>query len=532
MTPLPKLYSTLSRTTETLMPREAGKVGVYCCGPTVYDVAHIGHSRAALVPDILVRWLRARGLDVTYVRNLTDVDDRILNRAAETGEPPLELSARMAKSYQEDMREMGCLAPDHEPKVSEHLGAIIRMIEKLITEGSAYVAEMPAGTKDVYFAVRSFSEYGKLSRRKLEDLRVGARVVADETKRDPLDFALWKGAPLEQMGWESPWGHGRPGWHIECSAMSAEYLGHGFDIHTGGMDLVFPHHENEIAQSEAACPGCGPMARVWMHNGFLNIDKEKMSKSLGNFVSMRDVLEKNDAEAFRWFLLGAHYRVPIQFELHTLPKGRVVFPGIEEAEARVDYLYETQARLTALVATGDLPPKLPSQFHNLQTAARGAVEHFALALDDDLNTPVALAAIGDLARLSNELADLAKKRTKDPSFMAIAGGLARELLAALASSTSTLGLMRTEGEAYRARTRAKRIAQAGLTEAAVGAKVAERIHARDAKDFARADEIRKELVALGIDLQDSPAGTVWSMGPVRVESSPSPSAPEGSATLQ
>ncbi|MDX2053290.1 MAG: cysteine--tRNA ligase [Polyangiaceae bacterium] len=516
MTQLPKLYSTLSRTTETFAPREAGKATIYCCGPTTYDFPHAGHARAALTPDILVRWLKEKGLQVTYVRNLTDVDDKILNRSAETGEPPLQLSARMADIYQEEMQALGCLVPDHEPKVSEHIAAIIRLIQKLIASGSAYTVDMPNGTRDVYFSVRGFKDYGKLSRRKIEDLLVGARVSADENKHDPLDFALWKGAPLDQMGWESPFGHGRPGWHIECSAMSAEYLGHGFDIHTGGMDLIFPHHENEIAQSEAACPGCGPMARLWLHNGFLNIDKEKMSKSLGNFVRVRDIFERNDPEAFRWFLLTVHYRGPMQFETHRFDNGRVVFPGIEEAEARVDYLYETLTRLNGL-ATDVEPQKLPTDLTHFQNAASKTEASFAAAMDDDLNTAVALAAIGELAKLGNELADLVKKRRKDAGFVMNAGFVARDLKRALIRTTSSLGLLQASAEAYRARTRKKRIALRGLTEQSVEEKVRARIEARDAKDFARADELRKELALLGIDLQDSPEGTIWSIAPLRVE---------------
>jgi len=516
MTTLPTFYNTLTRTTDTLAPRVEGQVSVYCCGPTVYDVPHAGHARAALMPDILVRWLRTKGLAVTYVRNLTDVDDKILNRAAENSEPPLELSARMARIYQEEMALLGCLVPDHEPKVSEHIPAIVSLIEKLIAEGSAYSVAMPAGTTDVYFAVRSFADYGKLSRRRIEDLRVGARVAADESKKDPLDFALWKGASLDQMGWESPFGYGRPGWHIECSAMSTQYLGHGFDIHTGGMDLIFPHHENEIAQSEAACPGCGPFAKVWLHNGFLNIDKEKMSKSLGNFVTMRDIFERNDPEAFRWFLLAVHYRGPLQFETHRFEDGRVVFPGIEEAEARIDYLYETVARLSTL-SVAAVNAKVPPELLSFEKGLREALTQYSAGLDDDLNAPLSLVAIGELAKLGNELCDLAKKRRKDAVFLANAGALGKELLGAIVHSTSTLGLMQAEPAVYRARTRKLRCSLRGLSETTVDEKVAARIAARDAKDFARADELRNELQSLGIELQDSPEGTSWSVGVLRAK---------------
>src|SRR5688572_18313993 len=359
---LPALYNTLTRQTETLAPLTPGTVRIYCCGPTVYDVPHAGHARAALAPDILVRRLRAKGLEVTYVRNITDVDDKILERAKRNGEPPLELSRRMAKVYREQMHTVGCLDPDHEPKVSEHLPQIFALIDKLIARGSAYLVELAGGKKDVYFAVRSFPGYGKLSRRKIDDLLVGARVEAGEAKRDPLDFALWKGADAEDWGWEGPFGRGRPGWHIECSAMCSHYLGKSFDIHAGGMDLIFPHHENEIAQSEAAEPEAGDLAKIWLHNGFVNVDKEKMSKSLGNFVTVSDVLGRNDPEGFRWFLLAAHYRGPIQFDTETLPSGRVVFPGVDEAERRVDYLYGVVQRLRELLSSGiTAPAKLPPE---------------------------------------------------------------------------------------------------------------------------------------------------------------------------
>jgi cysteinyl-tRNA synthetase len=279
--PLPRLYNTLSRNVEELAPGEQGRVRIYCCGPTVYDVPHAGHARAAIAPDLLVRHLGEKKLRVTYVRNITDVDDKILERAKQKGQQPLELSREMAEIYRSQMRALGCLEPTHEPRVSDHLPQIFELMQTLVERGSAYVVDMGDDVRDVYFAVRSFPGYGKLSRRRIDELIVGARVEKEERKRDPIDFALWKGARAGEWGWDSPWGRGRPGWHIECSAMSRHYLGHGFDIHCGGMDLIFPHHENEIAQSEAAAPDAGPFARLWMHNGFVNIDKEKMSKSLG-----------------------------------------------------------------------------------------------------------------------------------------------------------------------------------------------------------------------------------------------------------
>jgi cysteinyl-tRNA synthetase len=511
MASLPRLYNTLTRTTEELSPKD-NRIGVYCCGPTVYDVPHAGHARAALAPDLLVRRLRNKGIEVNYVRNITDVDDKILARAEKNGEPPLELSRRMAAIYQEQMQLVGCLAPDHEPRVSEHLSDIYALIAKLVENGSAYAIDVEGGRKDVYFSVRSFSEYGKLSRRKVDDLIAGARVEKDDAKHDPLDFALWKSAPPEEWGWESPWGRGRPGWHIECSAMCSHFLGHGFDVHAGGMDLIFPHHENEVAQSEAAHPGQGPLAKLWMHNGFVNVDKEKMSKSLGNFVTVRDVLERNDPEGFRWFLLGAQYRGPLQFDTEQLPSGRVVFPGVDEAERRVDYVYGAVQRLRELVSAGlTSPGKLPNELQPFRDRISKAEAAADAALDDDLNTPVALAALGELAQVANEVADLAKKRKKDGAFQGAAGVFARIALTAIGKLSRDLGLLSATPEEYFQRVQTRRMALRGLTAAAIEAKVEGRALARKNKDFAAGDAIRDELLALGVTLCDTPTATEWSI---------------------
>jgi cysteinyl-tRNA synthetase len=509
-----QLYNTLTRQPEPLHLRTPGKVGLYCCGPTVYDVPHAGHARVAVVFDVLVRMLRARKLEVTYVRNITDVEDKILNRAKQNGESPLELSRRMTDVYREDMAAIGCAPPDSEPRVSEHIPQIIEMIERIIAHGGAYPVDMPGGTRDVYFSVRGFPGYGKLSRRKLDELVAGARVEADETsKQDPLDFALWKGAPRSEWGWDSPWGWGRPGWHIECSAMSHEHLGHGFDIHGGGMDLIFPHHENEIAQAEAAHPESGPFARCWMHNGFVNVDKEKMSKSLGNFVTVRDVLARNDAEALRLFLLGVHYRGPIQFDTETLPDGRVVFPGVDEAERRVDYLYATRERLKSLGGSGvTVPAKLPKELTTTREAVDAAVKKADAALEDDLNTAVAVAELGEIARHVNEMCDLAQRRAKDVAFQGAAAVVGRGFELAMKRVTDQLGVLGAPAEEYRARTRARRLSLRGLSEADVAGRVAARVEARAAKDFARSDAIRAELEAMGIAVHDSPSGSTWTIG--------------------
>jgi cysteinyl-tRNA synthetase len=509
---LPSLYNTLTRQVEPIEPVRPGEVGVYCCGPTVYDLPHAGHARAALAPDLLVRRLRTLGLKVNYVRNITDVDDKILERSARDGEAPLELSRRMAQVYQEQMRASGCLDPDHEPRVSEHLPDICAIVTALVERGAAYVVDMPGGLRDVYFSVRSFPGYGKLSRRKLDELVAGARVETNTHKRDPLDFALWKGAPADEWGWDSPWGRGRPGWHIECSAMCTHFLGQPFEVHTGGMDLIFPHHENEIAQSEAAYPEHTPLARIWMHNGFLNVDKEKMSKSLGNFVTVADVFERNDPEALRFFFLSAQYRGPIQFDTEERADGRVVFPGVDEAERRMDHAFLALRRLHGLVGEGlTVPAKLGPELLAYRDASTRALKEAEAALDDDLNTPVALAAFGELTRMAHELADSAAKRKKDPTFAAAAGAGAQFLLSAIHRIAAQLGLFQAAPAVYAERTRERRLRLRGLTAVAIDEKVAARAAARKSKDFAKGDAIRAELGALGIAVQDAGDASEWTI---------------------
>jgi cysteinyl-tRNA synthetase len=499
------LYNTMSRKLEPFEPLVPGKARVYVCGPTTYNVAHAGHARANMAFDILVRHLRARGLEVTFVRNVTDVDDKILAAAKANGEEPLALSARMAKLVDDDMRALGLLSPDVEPRVSAHIDDIVRLIETLLAKGHAYAVDTPKG-KDVYFAVRSAPAYGKLSHRNIDDLLSGARVDVGESKKDPLDFALWKGSE-EAWGWPSPWGKGRPGWHIECSAMASKYLGPHFDIHGGGEDLIFPHHENEIAQSEAAW---GPsMARHWMHNGFLTADNEKMSKSLGNFVTVKDVLARNDPEAFRYFLLGTHYRGPLSFDVEKQEGGRVVFPLVDKAERRIEYLYTT---LEALEGAADGERNGEAQVPTLAAHAKAiseAPERVLRVLDKDLNTPQALAVLADLGKAANEVVLFTTKAKKDKKARATGRQLAANAKDALTRACEPLGLMQASSRDFFARTREQRLQLRGLDAGAIDAKVEERSAARASKDFARADAIRDELVSMGIELLDSAGVSSW-----------------------
>src|SRR5512138_2833215 len=472
------IHDTLTGAKKELVPLEPGKIRFYACGPTVYDLSHVGHARSYVVWDVVVRHLRARGYEVRYVRNFTDVDDKIIKRANERGEDPVALADRFARAYVEDMDALGNLRPDVAPKVSEHVPQIVAMIEQLVAKGFAY----PAANGDVYYSVRKFPDYGRLARRNLDDLLAGARVDPGEAKRDPLDFALWKAAKPGEPAWDSPWGKGRPGWHIECSAMTLAHLGAPIDLHSGGKDLVFPHHTNEIAQSAAAV-GDGRTAesfcRYWMHNGFVEIDSEKMSKSLGNFFTIRDVLARFDAEAMRLFLLGTHYRNPVNFSDGIL----------QEAERRLRYFYRTLEKVDRLAA-GASP------------AGRGGeiVDAARAALDDDFNAPQVLAVIADAFTAANALADRkGKKSPEDRATLAAFARDAREI-------GRTLGLLqRAPPDAVRA-LREKAAARRGIDGVEVEARLAERTAARKAKDFARGDAIRDELLARGVAILDGPDG--------------------------
>jgi cysteinyl-tRNA synthetase len=494
-----RLYNTLTGRKEIFEPVEAGHARIYVCGPTVYDYAHLGHARCYIVYDVLVRHLRASGMRVTYVRNITDVDDKILKRAAEAGTHPTELAGRFAEAYAKDMRRLGNLDPDVEPRVSTHLEDILKLVQRLIDRGHAYVSD-----GDVYFSVESFPEYGKLSHRDLQEMKLGASDRLDETqtarKRHPADFALWKKSEGVAWGWESPWGRGRPGWHIECSAMSMKHLGDTLDLHGGGLDLVFPHHENEIAQSEAATGK--PFARHWMHNGFVEVDKEKMSKSLGNFFTARDLFDRVEPEAIRYFMMTVHYRAPLNLDWTLDDAGNVSgFPQFEEAERRVAYLYKTKRRLLSLPS---------SRVVDDDTPAPSEIAGFARALheslDDDLNMPVALAELADFLKAVNELCDQAMKKR---------GGAARHAVeqakAGFRTVEAELGLGARDAAQALLQIRDRRARLLGLDAVAIEQQIAERTEARRSRDFAVADRIRDELAAQGVELLDGPEGTAWAI---------------------
>jgi cysteinyl-tRNA synthetase len=475
------VHDTLTGGKKELVPLEPGKIRFYACGPTVYDLSHVGHARSYVVWDVVVRHLRARGYAVTYVRNYTDVDDKIIQRANERGEDPVALADRFAKAYDEDMDALGNLRPDAAPKVSDHVPQIVAMIATLVEKGFAYAA----GNGDVYYAVRKFPEYGRLARRNLDDLRAGARVDPGEAKRDPLDFALWKAAKPGEPAWDSPWGKGRPGWHIECSAMTLAHLGAPIDLHGGGKDLVFPHHTNEIAQSAAAV-GDGKTAesfsRYWMHHGFVEIDSEKMSKSLGNFFTIREVLASFDAEVMRLFLLGTHYRHPINYSDAIL----------QDAERRLRYLYKTLEKVDRLAA-------------GASAAGSGGevVEAARAALDDDFNAPQVLAVLADAFTAASALAD--RKGKKTPEDKAALAAFARDVR----EVGTTLGLLQRAPADALGAIRARASARRGIDRAEVEARIAERAEARRAKDFARGDAIRDALLARGVAILDGPDGTTW-----------------------
>jgi cysteinyl-tRNA synthetase len=488
------LYNTLTRRKSELRPRDEGKVGMYVCGPTVYDYSHIGHARAYVFFDVLFRFLKFLGYEVTYVRNVTDLDDKLIRKANDEGLEVREVAERYTAAFHEDMERLGNLPPTVEPRATDHIEDMHGLIAALLERGIAYRVD-----GDVYYSVDAFRDYGKLSRRDLQKHVAGARVDVDERLKSPADFALWKSAKPGEPSWPSPWGPGRPGWHIECSAMSRKYLGADFDIHGGGMDLIFPHHENEIAQSEGAWEK--PFCRVFLHNGFVNVNKEKMSKSLGNFFLIRQVLEHVDSEALRFFLMGTHYRGPIDLMVDLDGNGRVrAFPQVLDAQKRIVYFYETRRRVEELLpGSGGAPASAPPK--EIAKKLDGYESSILDALCDDVNTAAAVGHMSDAFRFINVTLDGMKK-----------GGDARraaaQAMAALVKRTSSLmGILEKDTDAFLDAYTDRRLAAMGLGRQDIAARIEERTRARASKDYGRADEIRDELLASGIELMDGKGGT-------------------------
>lgn len=451
-----KIYNSIAREKQTFVPIVAGKVSMYVCGMTVYDFCHLGHARVMVVFDMVNRWLRSSGFDVNYVRNITDIDDKIIKRANENSESITELTQRFIDAMNEDSDALGILRPDIEPRATAHIQGMIDMISALIEKGHAYHAD----NGDVFYSVNSFKTYGKLSGKSLEDLRAGERVEVDTFKRDPMDFVLWKSVKPNEPSWDSPWGKGRPGWHIECSVMSECHLGNHFDIHGGGQDLQFPHHENEIAQSEAA-HDC-TFVNYWMHNGFVRVDDEKMSKSLGNFFTIRDVLKKYDAEVVRFFILRAHYRSPLNYSDKHL----------DDAKQALTRLYTSLRGVST-----------DSNYDEQDVSAI----NFKAAMNDDFNTPEAVAVLFDLA---NEL-----NKTREVKVAAQLKGLA-----------NILGLLNRDPESF---FQAGALALDGELTNQIESLITARAEAKKAKNFVEADKIRQDLLAQGVILEDGPQGTTW-----------------------
>jgi len=487
-----RIYNTLTGKKEEFVPQVPGKVSMYVCGVTVYDQCHIGHARANVVFDVVYRYLRHIGYDVTYVRNYTDVDDKIINRANREGVDFREVTERFIREFDSDMHALGIEVPTFQPRATEHIGDIIGIVAALVEKGFAYQAG-----GDVYFNVEKYAEYLKLSKRNLDDMKAGARIEVDERKEHPMDFVLWKEAKPGEPSWDSPWGKGRPGWHIECSAMSMRFLGETIDIHGGGKDLVFPHHENEIAQSEAATGK--PFVRYWLHNGFVNINSEKMSKSLGNFFTIKEVLERYEPEVLRFFLLTAHYRSPLDFSDQNM----------NEAEAGLDRIYTALAKMDELAAglpddgLSGLPQKMNEAHAELLEKVESFPVRFSESMDDDFNTAQALGAIFELVRCVNRVV------TEAPKPLDVVRRLLSRSRRVLEEAGMVMGIFRTEPRVYLDGVREKKLKDLGITREEIEKLIAERSAARKARDFAKGDVIRDALLARNIVLLDSPQGTDW-----------------------
>ncbi|HCY19605.1 MAG TPA: cysteine--tRNA ligase [Deltaproteobacteria bacterium] len=470
-----KVYNSLTRQKEEFKPQKGNEVTMYVCGPTVYDLSHIGHARSAVAFDVIYRYLKYRGYDVKYTRNYTDIDDKIINRANKDAVPWNEISERYITAFDEDMAALGVELPTFRPKATATIKEMLNVIQTLINKGFAYVLD-----GDVYYSVRKFKDYGKLSGKNIEELEAGARVEVDERKEDPLDFALWKASKPGEPWWESPWGKGRPGWHIECSAMSQKFLGETIDIHGGGKDLIFPHHENEIAQSEGATGR--PFVRYWIHNGFVNIEKEKMSKSLGNILTIRDALGDYSAEVIRLFLLSSHYRSPIDYSEESL----------RDAETALDRFYKTVERIE-------------SNWPDIKNAPldknRGSLQLFIDAMDDDFNTAYTIGRIFDEVNNANRLMDDAIKSGVDRKLKEVLP----VIMAIFREMGKILGVFNKTTEEY---FQEKKM-YLNIPPEEIDKIIATRTEARKNKDFKKADEIRKSLEEKGILLEDTPKGTIW-----------------------
>jgi cysteinyl-tRNA synthetase len=522
------LFDTMTGEKRAFAPLDPREVGVYCCGPTVYDMAHVGHARAALAPDILVRFLRQQGHSVKYVRNVTDVDDKIIKRANERGETPTEVAEHFTDAYRADMAALHMLRPDVEPKVTEHVAEIIALIERLVELGLGYAVD-----GDVYYAVESFEAYGRLSKRNLDDMMSGARVEVDTRKRHPGDFALWKAAKPGEPSWPSPWGDGRPGWHIECSAMSCKHLGERFDIHTGGRDLIFPHHENEIAQSCGAL-GADAFARTWVHNGFVNFAGTKMSKSLGNFFTLREILEAYPAEAVRFFLLAVHYRSGVNFDVEVrcpscaavlsedeqrealcaacghqstaeALRAGIAFPGLEDADERVAYVYDTLERARAFLDTARAPEGAAAEGPALEPV-EALVPRFEAAMRDDLNTAAGIAAMSEALSEVNRVLASGKGIDKPTRWRTV-----RRFVDGMGTVAAVLGNFGQDPGTYLLARRDARAQRIGLDVAEVERLLEARTAARASKDWAKADEVREALAKLGVKIKDGTDTTTWTL---------------------
>jgi cysteinyl-tRNA synthetase len=480
------LYNTLTGRKEPLKPRDTNRITMYVCGITAYDYCHIGHARSVLAFDMIYRYLLYRGFQVTYVRNFTDIDDKIIKRANELGTSSEELAARFIRAFHEDMARLGVASPTMEPKATAHVDEIIALIAELVAKGYAYQVG-----NDVYYAVEKFAGYGKLSGRSLEDMKAGARISVNENKRNPMDFALWKASKPGEPTWESPWGPGRPGWHIECSAMSRKYLGNSFDIHGGGKDLIFPHHENEIAQSEAASGTS--FVTTWVHHGFVTIKDEKMSKSLGNFLTIREVLEKFDPEVLRLFVFSTHYRNPLDYSEAAM----------QDAETGLHRLYNCLAEIAQLPMTGGEGKRSGVGRKDRQKIA-SLPERFQAAMDNDFNSALALGHLFEAVKILNKITHNLPDgpAADDLAFLKNGAAMVREL-------AGIMGLISEDPMVYIKDKQARMLRELDIDEVAIEEMIRERAEARENKDWAKSDAIRGRLLARQIELKDGPTGTTW-----------------------